>query len=527
MKGKHILLLLVASLMAISCHRPKHIDPLILQMDSLCNVNPEKALCVIDSLDGMGVFETEYAQKRMKMMRIKALDKMYKPHTDVNAMMDLTTYFERSGDNHDLLEAYYYMAGTYRDAHDVPNALTWYQKAVEYGERDIASVDSILLRNIYSQYAILLHRLKYEEEALTAGKREYSLSSDSLTDPQTPMDLATRYEMLYIRDSAYHYYQKAFDIIRERHQEARYIGIIAAQMSQYAMAGVWDKADECMSIIKAHPERQKYHNVAWSMGIYYEYQGKADSAVIYFRKALDDSMELGRKANAARNLLTLFNHLGERDSLAKYAMVYATLQDSVYEEQKREAAADVLNEFRYRRNKEAEEAAYRKALETRATGWMMTAVAALLVLAGSGGFMAYRQRQRRILNRTAARLRAAEHEQQLLEQSKRRLETEREAELQLRREMEVAASDVLAQLRTIASTPKATCDEALWEDVFRLVDKMDPTFSLKLKAAHPDISTDDVKLLYLRQLDLTQEQIGAILGCTRQTINRWLKRLRV
>ncbi len=527
MKGKHILLLLVASLMAISCHRHIRIDPLILQMDSLCNVNPEKALFVIDSLDEMGVFEAEYEKMKCKLLRVKANDKAWIAHTSDDTIKVVTTYFEKNGNNNDVLEAYYYMSGTYRDLHDMPNALTWSLKASEFGESNLSTVSLDVLSCVYAQQAEYYHRLHYDSLALTAGKREYSLSSDSLSNPYTSMDLATRYEMLYIRDSAYHYYQKALDIIREGHQEARYIGIIAAQMSQYAMADVWDKADECMSIIKAHPERQKYHNVAWSMGIYYEYQGKADSAVIYFRKALDYSIELGRKANAARNLLTLFNHLGERDSLAKYAMVYATLQDSVYEEQKREAAADVLNEFRYRRNKEAEEAAYRKALETRATGWMMTAVAALLVLAGSGGFMAYRQRQKRILNRTAARLKAAEHEQQLLEQSKRQLETEREAELQLRREMKVAASDVLAQLRTIASTPKATCDETLWEDVFRLVDKMNPTFSLKLKAAHPDISTDEVKLLYLRQLDLTQEQIGAILGCTRQTINRWLKRLRV
>lgn len=206
------------------------------------------------------------------------------------------------------------------------------------------------------------------------------------------------------------------------------------------------------------------------------------------------------------------------DSLAKYGVVYSALQDSFYAEQKREVAADVLNEFRYRRDKEAEEAAYRQALETKAMGWMVMSLSLLALTTALGGFWLYRKYVKGIMAKRSEQLAAT---QTKLAQAKEQWENE----MQLRTVMRVSSSDVNRLLKDIAHHPGAEMDEAHWQQAFAAVDAADPAFSSRLKTALPDISAKDIKLVYLLKLNLSQEEIATLLGYKRITIHRHISLL--
>lgn len=514
----NITVFLCVFVLFLSCKQQPTVHPILLQVDSLCQESPREALKILDSIEDSQLLNREYDIRKSQLLRIKAHDKAWDIAENDSLNSILVSYFEQNGSPNDILESYYYLAGAYRDLHDTPKAFHWYLKAAEYGEQHIEYISKEVLSCIFAQLARMAHRLHYDQKALEMAKQEYFYSSDSTYNPQTSMDLAIHYDMQKIDDSTHLFYKKAFKIINKKQEWERFLDIIAVQLSHYSMEGNRLNADTCMAIIRSYPQSWSFDNVAWSRAIYFLHFGPADSAIVYFRDALHYSRETGRKANAAHNLIRLFQESGQVDSLAKYGVVYSALQDSFYAEQKREVAADVLNEFRYRRDKEAEEAAYRQALETKATGWMVMSLSLLALTTALGGFWLYRKYVKGIMAKRSEELAAT---QAKLAQAKEQWENE----MQLRTVMRVSSSDVNRLLKDIAHHPGAEMDEAHWQQAFAAVDAADPAFSSRLKTALPDISAKDIKLVYLLKLNLSQEEIATLLGYKRITIHRHISLL--
>ena len=80
--------------------------------------------------DSLSSFDEE---QRMyyDLLDLKVNDKMYVRHTSDSLIKRITAFYETYGDRDKLLESYYYMGRVYRDLNDAPEALKYFQKALD------------------------------------------------------------------------------------------------------------------------------------------------------------------------------------------------------------------------------------------------------------------------------------------------------------------------------------------------------------------------------------------------------------
>ena len=124
---RQILLPLLFSLLLIGCGSKDHYPT----ADSLCDVNPKAA---IDSLDGMEEQMTQASeadQMYYQLLRIKAADKAYIPHTSDSLIRTVLDYYEHGGDPQLLPTAYYYGGRVSMDLGDAPQTIGYYRKALD------------------------------------------------------------------------------------------------------------------------------------------------------------------------------------------------------------------------------------------------------------------------------------------------------------------------------------------------------------------------------------------------------------
>lgn len=199
----YILLMSVLISAFYACdHRGKPYPATLSRIESLADTNPEEARPLLDRLrDSLSSFDEE---QRMyyDLLDLKVNDKMYVRHTSDSLIKRITAFYETYGDRDKLLESYYYMGRVYRDLNDAPEALKYFQKAL-----DVAGDTRKyrLLSNVYSQMGMLYDYQNVYEEAIRMYEKaaEYKLlKGDSTSFSLVLRDIARVYDMVDKNDSA-------------------------------------------------------------------------------------------------------------------------------------------------------------------------------------------------------------------------------------------------------------------------------------------------------------------------------------
>lgn len=162
----YIYILLVSLLLSVfhACdYREKPYPATLSRIDSLANTNPEEAWPLLERLrDSLSSFDAEQCMY-YDLLALKVNDKMYVRHTSDSLIKRITAFYETYGDRDKLLESYYYMGRVYRDLNDAPEALKYFQKAL-----DVAGDTRKyrLLSNVYSQMGTLYFYQNVYENAI-------------------------------------------------------------------------------------------------------------------------------------------------------------------------------------------------------------------------------------------------------------------------------------------------------------------------------------------------------------------------
>ena len=160
----YILLMSVLISAFYACdHRGKPYPATLSRIESLADTNPEEALPLLDRLrDSLSLFDEE---QRMyyDLLDLKVNDKVYIRHMSDSLIKRITAFYETYGDRDKLLESYYYMGRVYRDLNDAPEALKYFQKAL-----DVAGDTKryVLLSKVYSQMGMIYDYQNVYEEAI-------------------------------------------------------------------------------------------------------------------------------------------------------------------------------------------------------------------------------------------------------------------------------------------------------------------------------------------------------------------------
>lgn len=514
-------------LLLLSCQQQSsHLE--LDVVDSLCYVNPEKAMEMLEHYQSVKGKMPRAVQMRYDLLQTKARDKAMVSHTSDSVMKRVVDYYARHGSVNERLESMYYLGSVYRDLHDSPRALSWYLKATAWGEAHIHEVDSVILRNIYAQLSWIYHTQYNYKEALEANKREYHLSADSISDPQTTMDLANNYMILEKTDTGYMLYDIVLNRIRELNAETDYMSLLASMLGQYSEHyHDYDKAKPIKDIILRYPEAEQTSNVLPALAYYYDAFGPVDSAIYYYRRILQQHKQLTIRTAAAMNLTLNFHYQHNKDSVDKYAIQYIILNDSVYGLQKWEETKLVQNEFQYQRNKEAEAEAYQQAVEARNMK-QLTVIIALVLLLLMAAVLLWRERQLSIKDSeiSASKDLLATREQQLEETLEQNEELSSRWKMEQKKVEVIELSDLTEALKKVAAGHRVgTTKRELLRQLFHSVDVMYPEFGPQLRQQMGTLSTNDLRIAYLNKVGLSQADIAKLLGVNVSTVYRHLAKL--
>ena len=543
-------------------------------VDSLCNVEPQKALELLEAYQSVIDRAPRSARMRYDLLQVKARDKAFITHTSDSLMKRVLEYYQNHGSINERLEAMYYMGSVYRDLHDSPRALKWYLEASEWGEQHIVVVDSLILRNVYAQLGSIYSNQYDFGKSLETHKREFQLSKDADYDPRTVMDLANGYVYSEVKDSVLLLYDRALDYIMRSKTEVLNIDILAGQVSQLSLRySDKERAKRRVDILRNFPELDSVYNVAFGLGNYYLAFGPPDSAIFFYKKTIASSPDLTIKMGAARNLTHLYGKIGKKDSMYHYTILYVHLNDSLVRLQQWEQDRIVQNEFEYRRNKQAEEEAYREAAEAKQLLMECGIVALVSVLILT--LVMWRREHKakviiqrkeseigerdRILAETETKLSEGTAKlaklDELLEEKENRLMTldslitEKDLEMddmrgQLHRTLELNEhlssrwdlelkkrevvdldmSEVKNSLQKKAAGHNVSKNKReLFKEMFAVVDMAYPDFGTDVLQKIPSISKDDLSMIYMKQLGLSTTEIASIIGLDRSNVHRHLK----
>lgn len=296
-------------------------------IDTIIASSPERAMAMLDSLGPKMRRAPESDQMRYRLLRIKAADKAFVPHTTDSVIIPIVTYYENNGTDKELAEAYYYAASVYRDMNDAPMALTYFQKALETMPED---GDLVMRSNAYSQTGRLLGLQFLYDDAVRMVMRSYECNSilgDAKKIVYNLKLLGFTYDHLEKTDSSLFYYNKAYEMAETTGNHREALNVLGQMASFYIKRKDYAMAKKCLLPVLQTDSinRSANYNMAADM-----YMGteQYDSAQYYSEELLSIGTIYAKKS-ASRNLVEISAMNGLYDDTRKYVRMFDQYSDSV------------------------------------------------------------------------------------------------------------------------------------------------------------------------------------------------------
>ena len=552
---KHLFLLCLSVLLLASCSSGRYPSALYVA-DSLSVVCPERAVALLDSLRPQMEQEGERVRMYYQLLCVKARDKAYLPHTSDSLVLEVLRYYEDKQDLCHLPEAYYYAGRVASDLGDAPQALDYFQQALDAMPEDGMTY---LRDRVVSQMGTLFSAQGLYAEALKMYKKSLQCSEelkDSVGVIYSLRDIAYAYWCLGQNDSVLPCYNRAHRwSVKWGNPEL--IGLINIQLADhYLEKGLYDSVRIYLPRDFTYLSGEN-RNAAYAINAYYyEALGRQDSATYYYTQLLNNG-DVYAKALAARYLMqqATLNHSSKevavsQDTYLKYA-------DSVQYLTKTEVVARMHSLYNYQL-RERENASLQKAYASQTRNLLF--VSCCLVVALSA-FLVYRQYQWRNRKILAARLdrltrqkEQAEADSRLNRQEIHGLETELAQERQKSREVaaeyqkqlqdmrqstdascrlrkeqrtQIQNTDIYRLLEEKASSVqgKANVTAKEWQELERVIRTFDADFLPKLEGLPYSWKSSERLLCLLLRVGFTPSQIGVLLSRPVQTITTMRRRL--
>lgn len=391
---RFILLSLMAMILmvAISCHSNNKYDQMMERVDSIMNENDESATLSIKILDSikpqMGEF-TKAQKMRYTLLYHKAMNKAEIPFTSDSAMLKVKEYYELYGNSNEKMLAYYVMGCVYRDLHEAPLALEYYEKATEQADTSSNTCDYATLCRTYSQMGVLFSLQFLPEqmkEALSLASHFAYKAKDTLNAIIYYENINSAYSSLNQLDSAILINLDAYQQFMKHGYEYQAKIAFGSNYPYYLRLGKLNLAKQAFYI---------YHNTGYegntnygsdaeanllcSEGSFYLLNHQLDSAYISLTKAFSLSESYIEKANSAKGLAHYFIQVNKPALAAKYALLNTEYNDSDIIEIRNSQLHQLKALYDYNRNKDLAMKAEAKAMQRNNFIYMMI-IGGILIL---------------------------------------------------------------------------------------------------------------------------------------------------
>ena len=280
--------------------------------------------------------------------------------TSDSTILKVADYFEKHGTRNEQMKANYVLGCVYRDLHDAPMAISYFNIAANKADTTSNKCDFKTLSRIYGQMSAVFHsqqvpelELKYEKKAVDAAwKAKDTLSAilfyNHLIEPYTLLNEDD--SVLVISENSYRQFKEIghLDLAVQSLNRAISIHLIREE---------YDLAMEKILLYEKFSGRfdidgniEKGREFFYSYrGRYYEGVNKLDSAEIYFKKLLPFVDRSSCALAAYRGLSSINKKRGNDTEALKYATLYANEQSRAASERSTEETAKAQAMYDYQK----------------------------------------------------------------------------------------------------------------------------------------------------------------------------------
>ena len=527
----YILLLVTACALLAGCGRSvSDADRLLARIDSLADVDPDSADVLLKPTPSPSMKGREKEEVAL-LLRIKVDDKLYRPVTHYrDTILQLVSYFEQHpkvlpsvlGSTGPALP-YLYAGRIFADLGDAPQALDYYQRALDVqstthspsgrvGDRSrLAMQRGLILSQIGEQFFFQgLH-----EEALHSFQEANAIAEmirDTLSMIFKNRDIAEQYKFMNENDSSIIYYFKSLKLAEDFFAIEMCNDVKSQLASLYIQKEMYDSArifimPSLIAIDSANITAT--YNIASKI---YRHEGYIDSAVICYDKLLDLGNIYGRR-NAHRELSEIAMERGNLKSATAHFRQYKHLDDSIRKMDNAETVARMHAAYNYQKHER--EAQQLKAKNDRMRVYLLLLSSAVVVMLLLAGLVVLRRRYKRQL------VQSSMGKTDLL-----RYSYEQKTEQQKLSEREqVTDSTIYAAIQShLGKAGDVPLSDDEWQQLHQTVNAIYPNFREKLTSLTP-MNNFEYQVCLLLKIGVKPSDIASLTTHSRESVTSSRRRL--
>ncbi len=356
----------------------------------------------------LSVVACDSSSRRAAMLAVldeaDSLNRNYIPITSDSLLLEATGYFDSHGTPNERLRAHYLLGCAYRDMEEAPRAIECFLDAIAKADTVGNDCNYHVLACVYAQLANIYHQLllfSQEIEARRLSAYYEKLSGNIYFALYENKMSAGAYILLNKEDSAEILLQNVIRLYRENGYEQD--AIQASNMLLYIYINHSNHLPEVRNLINQYEEKSnhfdEFHELHGTFkqfyyykGMYYERVHQLDSAELYYRKICHPEMGITSESSMYKGLLSVFTKLHQADSIAKYAQLYCTTNDSSIAIKDQERTAQMATSYNYNRYQ-------KQALDNARTAnqrlYIVVALLSVVILGIITAFFFYQQYKRK------------------------------------------------------------------------------------------------------------------------------------
>ncbi len=272
-----------------------------------------------------------------ELMRITALNEQGYRLDTISSIPRIVDYYDNWGSADVRMTTHYLLGRYYYDKNNLPRALRSYLEAVSFADTLSDDCNYQMLSRIYGQIADIYHHQRSPSLELDAERKavDYAWQAgDTLSAIIFYEHLSDAFHMLNKMDSVIIIDQRAAQLYEEYGRKDFAVIALSSSMSVYLRQGKYLEAKRVMDDYERYSGLfDKFGNIEHGREIYYLYKGqyyegvnRPDSAEFFYRKLLQFHIDYNEEAY--KGLLSVYQRIGNKDSISKYAYLCCQSGDS-------------------------------------------------------------------------------------------------------------------------------------------------------------------------------------------------------
>ena len=335
-----LLFFLILFSMLLSCTGNKAYDQQLSKADSIMDIADDSAQIAIKMLDALKPEWSKFTKaQRMRydLLYHKAMNKAYIDFTSDSTMLAVVDYYEHHGTANDKMLAYYILGCVYRDMHEAPMALEYYNKSTEQADTAAQDCDYATLCRVYSQMGVLFSKqyLPYQELFSFEKATHYAYKAhDTLNAIRYYYNKTGAYTYLDNEDSAIIVNTRAAELFRKHGYDRAADIAFGCNYVYYLKRNNIDKAKKAFeaynraNFVGNQNYEDSYAFLLYEKGLFFLQTNQLDSAYCKLNESLKFSKSFSNKAIITKTLAQYYLKSNNPILAAKYAMKSTEYNDS-------------------------------------------------------------------------------------------------------------------------------------------------------------------------------------------------------